>query len=117
MLSRSRSAGGCPVFVFMILRLPLFTSDVSVDMSFLLCFGLTSTCKLSDAFSTHNNTALRVFARVKTIKRKPIPGFLALISLHTDLHASTFLDLPDNLEEDGGDIILSCYDRIIAKIC
>ena len=112
MLSRSRSAGGCPVFVFMILRLPLFTSDVSVDMSSLLCFGQTSICKLTDAFPTHNNTALRVFVRVKMIKREAIPGFLALISLDTDFHVSTFLDLPDNLEDD---IILSCYDVIIAK--
>jgi hypothetical protein len=48
------------------------------------------------------------------IKREAIPGFLALISLDTDFHVSTFLDLPDNLEDD---IILSCYDVIIAKIC
>jgi hypothetical protein len=37
----------------MIVRLPLFTKDVSVDMFLLLCFSLTGTWKSPDASSTH----------------------------------------------------------------
>ena len=52
---RSRSVGST-VFALIIFRLPLFTSDVNVDIFLLISFGQTGTWKSPDTSSTHNTT-------------------------------------------------------------